>query len=197
MSMQRGMFPASDLSGVKPAANDDRSAAPAGTLRVSDLMHLSTEMRRMDNADLCPKGLSVLLADSDAASVSYREWVAQMGGNLMVVSESEPPMQWVLKYADKLDFLLVDSDYIGDVEDTVDFCIQLRRAKPGLKIILISSEVRDDDFTTERMMACDATLKAPFSESRLRQAVAAAQRNNDQGHYSLGSRLGLSEFSDE
>ncbi|GHG93839.1 response regulator [Pseudodonghicola xiamenensis] len=178
MSMQKGMFPDAGLSGVEPAAHDHDTKASTGWMKQLGLMGLSSEMFTLRSNKLCPKGLSVYLGPSDSTSVGYRDWVSQFGGNLMVVSEEEPPVEWLLKYADKLDFLLLDSDYVGDVEDVVDLCLYLRRAAPGLKIVLISSQVRNDDFTAERMMACDATLKAPFDRSRLQEAFEAAQENS-------------------
>jgi len=178
MSMQKGMFPDAGLTGVEPAAQDDKARASGGWMRELGLLGLSSEMVPLSSNKLCPKGLSVYLGPSDSTSVAYRDWVSQFGGNLMVVSEEEAPVEWLLKYADKLDFLLLDSDFVGDVEDVVDLCLYLRRAAPGLKIVLISSEVRNDDFTAERMMACDATLKSPFSKARLHEAFEAAHENS-------------------
>jgi hypothetical protein len=152
------MFPDGGRTGVEPAAHDDKAPVSGGWMRELGLLGLSSEMIPLRSNKLCPKGLSVYLGPSDSTSVTYRDWVSQFGGNLMVVSEEEAPVEWLLKYADKLDFLLLDSDFVGDVEDVVDLCLYLRRAAPGLKIVLISSQVRNDDFTAERMMACDAEV---------------------------------------
>ncbi|OOY03172.1 hypothetical protein BMI87_18770 [Thioclava sp. F28-4] len=73
---------------------------------------------------------------------------------------------------------MVDGDHLGDIEDTIDFCMRVRRACPSLPMILVSSEMRADDLTCERMQACDATLKVPVSQSRLEHAIKAALQNN-------------------
>lgn len=197
MSVYKNILPNIRMAGIEPISKDGTTPGDHDALRSLDLLRLSTEMQQIENNDLCPKGLSVLCSDFDDQSLFYREWVASAGGNLMVATDESPSIDWFVSYADCLDFVLLDSDWIGDVEDTVDFCLRLRRAAPGLPIILISSDVREDDFTAERMMACDATLRAPTSEARLLEAIRAAYETNARFNYrsrgqpqSLGERTG-------
>lgn len=143
-----------------------------------DAFRLSSEQRRENATKLCPRGLSLFCGEFDSNAFSYREWLAQLGGDLMVVSEPDLDTQWLRKYAELVDYLVVDSDFIGDVEDAVDFCMRVRRAAPQLPLLLISSEVRGDDLTAERMMACDVTLKFPLNEAQFGRGLSAAKQNN-------------------
>ncbi|AQS47235.1 hypothetical protein BMG03_05035 [Thioclava nitratireducens] len=88
------------------------------------------------------------------------------------------PEIWLALHTDEIDVLMVDGDHLGDIEDTIDFCMRVRRACPSLPLILVSSEMRADDLTCERMQACDVTLKVPVSQVRLEGAIQAARQNN-------------------
>lgn len=134
---------------------------------------------------LCPKGLCVLLGEFGASSRVISEWARKVGTTVMIIGDHPLPMDWLRRYAPHLDFMLVDGDYMDDTEDTVDFCMQVRRATPALPLILLSSEVRGHDLTCERMTACDVTLKNPVQSAALTQGVQAAYQNNA---YFLSSR---------
>ncbi len=176
---------------LNPAARK-RDTGPV--LRVSEreeaAVHGGANIRLGDliDAPLCPKGLIMMCGEMGALSREVSAWADRMGATLMVVSGDDIPVDWIRSYAPRMDFMLVDSDYLGDPESTVDFCMCVRRAVPQLPIILVSSEVRSHDFTCERMMACDATLKPPLMHRALTMGVQAAYQNND---YFLQSR-GLS-----
>lgn len=174
------------LSASGSARNGEtRSAETVTSLNDLDSFRLSSKMRHEHAAELCPRGLSLYCGEFDSSAFSCREWLAQLGGDLMVVSEPALDTSWLIKYAELVDYLIVDSDFIGDVEDAVDFCMRVRRAAPHLPLVLVSSEVRGDDLTAERMMACDVTLKFPLNEEQFVRGVTAAMRNNAQFRQSL------------
>lgn len=140
---------------------------------------MSLRAGRLIDAPLCPKGLILMCGEMGAMSRDLSEWADRMRAVVMVVSEKRMTMDWLREYAPRLDFILVDSDYLGDTEATIDFCLQVRRAVPSLPVVLVSSEVRSHDFTCERMMACDVTLKPPLLQTALTMGVQAAYQNND------------------
>ncbi|WP_283179188.1 hypothetical protein [Gemmobacter sp. 24YEA27] len=142
-------------------------------------MAYSLKTSSLIDAPLCPKGLILMCGQMGSLSRDLSEWSERMRAVVMVVSENSMTFDWLREYAPKLDFLLVDSDYLGDTEATIDFCMQVRRATPRLPLILVSSEIRSHDFTCERMMACDVTLKPPLLHTALTLGVQAAYQNND------------------
>lgn len=162
------------------------SPAPqhAAVLRVperresSQIEALGLKMGALIEAPLCPKGLIILCGQMGSISRDVQSWAEQMKAILMVVSDENLSLNWICDHAPRMDFLLVDADFMGDTESTVDFCMQIRRAAPALPLIMLSSEVRAHDFTCERMMACDATLKPPLMRSALTMGVQAAYQNN-------------------
>lgn len=142
------------------------------------LCDVDHELTMTPQERLCPKGLCVLLGELGSASRPISEWTRKHGATLMVVNDRPLSLDWLRRYAPQLDFLIIDADYMGDTGETIDFCMQVRRATPDLPLILLSSEVRGHDLTCERMMACDVTLKSPVHGHMLTQGVQAAHVNN-------------------
>lgn len=140
---------------------------------------LSIKVGNLIDAPLCPKGLILMCGELGTNSADLGRWADKCGAKLMVVSEDNLSLDWIKEYAPRLDFMLVDADYMADTEDTIDFCLRVRRAVPSLPIILLSSAVRGHDFTCERMMACDATLRAPLISTALTMGAQAAYQNNE------------------
>jgi hypothetical protein len=134
---------------------------------------------------LLTKGCIVFCGASGPAEIEARKLARKEHATFLVGPEEDLSTAWLAEHVDEIDVLMVDGDYLGDVEDTIDFCLQVRRAAPSLPIILISSEMRGDDFTCERMQACDVSVKSGFSETRLGAAIRAAYENNA---YFLASR---------
>jgi len=128
--------------------------------------------------DLLPRG-NVAVCGADASwSTLIRRVVHEAGGVLHHIGDTRRDLQWVHQGFEEIDLMIVDADFLGDVGDTIDFCMRVRRLMPQMPLVLISSEVSGDDFTCERMGACDVTLKAGFSRPRLEQAILTAYRNN-------------------
>lgn len=146
---------------------------------------LSLKLDDLIDAPLCPKGLVLMCGRLGAVSRDLSSWADRMRASVMVASDESLSTDWIRDYAPRLDFMLVDADFMDDTESTIDFCLRVRRAVPSLPIILVSSEVRSHDFTCERMMACDATLKPPLLHTALTMGVQAAYQNNE---YYLKSR---------
>ncbi len=170
---------------IKSRAASERPAESAMIMRVPPAAETesnvaySLKTSSLIDAPLCPKGLILMCGQMGSLSRDLSEWSERMRAVVMVVSENSMTFDWLREYAPKLDFLLVDSDYLGDTEATIDFCMQVRRATPRLPLILVSSEIRSHDFTCERMMACDVTLKPPLLHTALTLGVQAAYQNND------------------
>lgn len=91
--------------------------------------------------------------------------------NIMAVSYSERALDWLTKSGISLDFVIVDVEHLGGVHKALDFCLDIRKALPDMKIILISDEVSGDDFGSERKAVCDGTLMKPVSQTRLLDAI--------------------------
>lgn len=127
------------------------------------------------------RGVAVFCGPADSIGASYRDRFDALGTNLIIAFDNQSPVNWICNCADELDYVVIDAEFYGDIEATIDIAVQIRNSAPSLPIILVSSEVAGDDLTAERMMACDATLKAPFSAERLENALLAAHANNT--HY--------------
>lgn len=112
----------------------------------------------------CPKGKILVCAEPGAGGGrSIFEWAAHQGAQVILLNRVLTDMTWLARTATQVDYLIVDADFMDDIEDAVDLCLRIRRGLPGLRIILISGEVRGHDLTCERMNACDVTLKGPVT----------------------------------
>lgn len=178
MSMQKGMFPDQKLEGVEPISNSKRGKEAAELLGDLEALNLSTAMEKIEGTPICQKGLSFFCGDVNTTAEIYRMWVAQAGGNLGLLDGPEAIVEALLRFPGEVDFVIVDVDSFGDVGAAIDLCLYVRNASPDVPLILVASEVSADDFTAERMSACDATLRAPVSAGRMREAIRAAHQNN-------------------
>ncbi|MDR6267720.1 hypothetical protein [Roseobacter sp. N2S] len=136
------------------------------------------------------KGKVALCGQIRTCTDSIMDWLSQQNSQLVVFQRDSVAIGWLAGYAEQLDLMLVDADCMADLEEAVDFCLQIRQAAPGLKIILISSAVRESDLTCERMIACDVTLKWPVTKKFLALGVRAALENHASFMASRRARLG-------
>ncbi|WP_299599054.1 hypothetical protein [uncultured Tateyamaria sp.] len=104
-------------------------------------------------------------------------WANQNREALVTLSPGEANWNVIQSLLDETSLCFVDSDAMGDLEDTVDLCLRLRNCAPEVHLILISSEVRGHDLTAERAAICDATLKSPLTERAIDAGVSAASNN--------------------
>nr|WP_325249004.1 hypothetical protein [Amylibacter sp.] len=140
---------------------------------------------------LSQKGKVALCGEISSCTDSIIDWLAEQKSKLVVFQRETVAMGWLTDYAEELDLMLVDADCMPDLGEAVDFCLQIRRAVPDLKIILISSKVREPDLSCERMVACDATLKWPVTVKYLSLGFRAARENHASFMASRKAALGV------
>ena len=107
-----------------------------------------------------------------------QSWLATQGAASVQIGEKRVPYEWLDQYAASFGLVLADAGQLGGAGAMVDFGLRLRRLAPALPVIMASSRAGEDDLTSERMAFCDATLKKPFTLSRLDRAVAHAVENH-------------------
>lgn len=69
------------------------------------------------------------------------------------------------------DIIVVNFDAFGDPVDAVDALVEFRKSLQNKRVILISAQVKGDDFGSERKAICDATLRSPVTNERLNSAI--------------------------
>jgi hypothetical protein len=78
---------------------------------------------------------------------------------------------------DQVDCVLINHDAFDDPQTAVEGYLAFRERFPGKIVILVSSQIRGDDFGLDRAAICDATLRFPVSSERLRSGILAAVEN--------------------
>jgi len=126
----------------------------------------------------CPRGLSLFFGRAGGVSSCVNDWFRWMGGNLLLTDLESTSERWLRRSVHRVDYCLVDESSIGDVGEVVEQCLFLRRAVPNMPLLLLSSSVKEDDFSTERMAICDATLRTPMTRAAFCHGLHAAKRNN-------------------
>lgn len=74
--------------------------------------------------------------------------------------------------------LLVDLEALGGVSRGFEFLRNLRESFKSTPLILFTVRAKSHDFSSERSVICDATLRFPFSSIDLECAIDAAWENN-------------------
>jgi len=151
---------------VRRPAEDRRPPAPRATPR---------EPRPQAAADRRP----VLYAAADAGAASpVGAWLHAAGYRCVPVEGFGLAIGELMAHRAAFAMLIVDIDGFGGPASVVDRLGDLRRRHPSLPVIVISGEVRFNDFTAERLAICDVTLRAPVSAPALEVALAEAAVNN-------------------
>ena len=127
------------------------------------------------HTDPIPNRVAIIKPSSNDQTV-LNDIVSQT--RIVIIFHNGISARWLQKQRPSLDYILLDADSFPGPDEVIDTCMYLRAATPDLPIVLISTDVRSDDFSTERITICDATLSKPFAETRLRKAVSAAKENN-------------------
>lgn len=168
-------------------------ANQTGRSRGVHAAHQSLQAKLFDQVDVViASGTSlpsrVFFFGDIAVGAGLWDWAACQGAELVLRNSAVLSSQWVVDNAHTFDCMVVDAEFLPDLEDTVDFCMSVRQAVPELPIVLISTQVRDSDLSSARMMACDATVKWPASTRALTEGTRAAMSNHRQF---LAARYGI------
>ena len=88
------------------------------------------------------------------------------------------PLDWFDRYASSFDLALIDTDFLGDKIEMIDFGMRMRRFAPDLPLVMLSTRIAASDRSTERMAFCDVTLRLPLQESELMESFSIALENH-------------------
>jgi hypothetical protein len=154
--------------------------------------------------DLAPpdtlEGWTVLLYDtSDTEAVMLRAWIANLGGAAIRVFDIGDATEFLSRKGPGKVALVFEARS-DELEDRVDQCFGLRARFPDCPIILISETFGKNDFSTERMAVCDASLRSPVTQVAFKLAVPAALSNNEYFRFRNGDprpRVSGADTADE
>lgn len=74
--------------------------------------------------------------------------------------------------------VVVDLDSLKDLAGAIDALVNLRAERPNVLVVVLSKEVKRDDFSLERLAMCDVTLRLPVRPEDLHFALEEARVNN-------------------
>ncbi|MGP9789980.1 hypothetical protein [Roseinatronobacter sp. NSM] len=94
-------------------------------------------------------------------------------------SEASSPVENIFTH------VLINFDAFEDTEAGVETLLTLRGKNTNAVTILCSKVVSSDDFDSSRILICDATLKMPLTDKRLRNGFIAANANNREWRHLL------------
>ena len=75
--------------------------------------------------------------------------------------------------------ILVNLDTLDWPDGTLDFLIDIRTKLPSLVVVLGSSDLKKDDFSSDRHPICDASVKLPTTRTVFALALSSACQNNN------------------
>ena len=65
-------------------------------------------------------------------------WAVHQGAELLLRDGKGVDCAWIAANARAFDCMIVHAEYLDDLEDTVDFCMNVRQAVPGLQAVVIT-----------------------------------------------------------
>ena len=121
----------------------------------------------------------LLMSDPGSAVESA---LSRLSINFEALSVVDQPKSAIrcAKYLDGLKSIFVmDLDKLPSDGDAVPKLLHLRRASPGLTIIIVSSHFHESDTSMERRAIADCSLRLPISDTDLLTGMGLACRNTN------------------
>lgn len=165
--------------GILRATHDARHAAEAGA-----------PWPRMFSADLDDERPVLVVSNQPDHLGDQIAWIREQG--IPVLLGRSLAVATATRFRGKAPYslILVDIDMLGDLPRVIDDLLTLRAAFRDVPVILVSRDLAQDDFSTQRLPICDVSLRWPASFYRLEMAIAEAQVNNRQWQARCGAAQG-------
>ena len=107
------------------------------------------------------EGWTVLIYNASMGEVvMLRSWVASLGGTAVRLTEVSDAEAFIARNAGSRIALVIEARS-ADLDERIEECLSLRARFPSCPIILLSETFGKNDFSTERMAVCDASLRSP------------------------------------
>lgn len=194
-----------DDNGIEPGLHKDRHAGrwPFGRM-ISDWLQASFYGSRQQELTRAQHGqrhfeaasygsAAFELVASDAMSsrdffiigrdgegfVQHLNWLFEEAHNVTILSNPEvgndlfAPGHWRQR------FLMVDIDDFATTDEAVSFLETFRKHEPSTPVLVGSKTFARHDFSCERAMIADASVKLPAGRVSFALAIASAINNND------------------
>lgn len=116
----------------------------------------------------------LLMGFAPAALSRMREELHSAGVRMVASCPSVKQLDNVVGMGLSFNLVVVNGDAFTDIDNAVDNLICFRCSAPHVRVLFVSTEVKGDDFGSDRRAICDATVRAPVSADRLRAGVRAA-----------------------
>ncbi|SEO30566.1 CheY chemotaxis protein or a CheY-like REC (receiver) domain [Salinihabitans flavidus] len=97
--------------------------------------------------------------------------LSEIGAETHLVSDIEALLETVLNAPDAWDFVITDLDVTGDSWIAVDEMMYFRKICPQVPVLLLTSKVSRDDFSTIKCAIGDVTLRKPVHHRRLMEGL--------------------------
>ncbi|MBY6201035.1 hypothetical protein KUV65_06655 [Maritalea mobilis] len=118
---------------------------------------------------------SVLMLGFEHTEASeLHEKARKLGVALVVTSPIVSQLKTLPSFNHPFNVIIFNVDAFPDLGTAVDILLAFRRRASNVAVILLSYQVRDDDFGTDRRPIGDVTLRKPVTKKRLKRALQTA-----------------------
>ncbi|MBM1222855.1 hypothetical protein JQU17_21840 [Ponticoccus sp. SC2-23] len=125
----------------------------------------------------CKLGRIGFAAKVNEESCKIAEDLADEGYEVHLSSDIDAILNSIEESPRVWDILILDLDQYSDPGSAIDDLLVVRSVCQDLDIVLLSSEVSRDDFSLERKVVTDVTLRKPLSKRRLVSGLVSAHEN--------------------
>lgn len=125
---------------------------------------------QMIQASWPPPGRGLLVTKKLVRLGVVAEWARAVGCS----------MAWSSKLCDASGFswVVLDLDTLGGPVEMIEELARIRVETPHVQIMVVSGDFSADDLGSERLAACDVSLKFPVSFERLEESMIWMHFNN-------------------
>jgi len=114
-----------------------------------------------------------LIAPSSRQSLNVANDLSGLGHEVHHSNDCGAMLSAVQNHPDRWSLLIIDLDFLDDLDAMVSELLEFREWSPGLPILLLSSEVHRDEFSSHRKAVGDVTLHKPVFRQRLLEGIRA------------------------
>lgn len=125
------------------------------------------------------KAKPVLLMTADSLPMTFQiETLRKQGRDVAICNDLGQLQDLLFISVKRWSMLIIEIEGFGGISVMIERLLMLRRERPELAVILVSSRMAFHDFTLERLPICDVSLALPCTASDLQVAVRVAASNN-------------------
>ena len=120
----------------------------------------------------------VIVSANGRASSEHIGWIRATGRDVLCYNDFDVATEFAIANSGGIALMMIEIDGLGGIEAVFDRLRRLRDRAPAVPLAVLSSNVRSNNFSSDRLAICDVTLRVPVTLAALELAFSDAKENN-------------------